>query len=292
MRLGNGAPAVIIDNFLPPALASRWHKAMVSSWKAGRSCRERQQCVSAADCAWLYTTNDGGSNAKVRSVYRVAERRRAAAFNHALGRFAYSKWELGAQHAVYAAVGELMDAPQVRGAVGGALAAAYPGVGLGSITDYFVTAFDDGDFLSTHSDGASGSAAWVLHLAEGWRAADGGALSFSAGSAVQSRRDFEPRFNRMLLFLTRPLVTNHQVLPVTRGTRARSAGVVGALARATSTFSPAGAGWTPDGLPRFGLTGWYMTTADRFSPETQRQNDLMKAAASKAAAAAGAGQCF
>ena len=71
--------------------------------------------------------------------------------------------------------------------------------------------YSDGDFLSTHNDGASGSLAWVFHLASEWDAASGGSLRFNAYSAFRGARDFQPGWNRMLLFLTRPNYTPHQV---------------------------------------------------------------------------------
>jgi hypothetical protein len=64
-----------------------------------------------------------------------------------------------------------------------------------------VTAFDEGDFLSTHNDGSSGSAAWVLHLSKGWDKSRGGELRFD--SSINQPTDFAPAFNRMSLFLTR-----------------------------------------------------------------------------------------
>ena len=70
------------------------------------------------------------------------------------------------------------------------------------------------------------------------------------------QRDFAPSFNRLLLFLTRPDYVPHQVLPV----------------KLPSADHP----------PRFGMTGWYMTKTDHFSAATQRENDAMRAAASKA----------
>ena len=63
-------------------------------------------------------------------------------------------------------------------------------------------------------------------------------------------RDFEPGFNRLLLFLTRPDYVPHRVLPVALSVQAE---------------------------PRFGITGWYMTRGDSFSAETKRDHDKMRA---------------
>ena len=182
----------------------------------------------------------------------MAERRQEVEDIYRSRRFAYSKWELAARSRLYQAVGNMMATAEVREAVARAvgLAAAGGTPALGSVSDYFITAYDQGDFLSTHSDGASGSLAWVLHLAKG--AWDGGALRFNAGRAAPTQ-DFSPAFNRMLLFLTRPDHTPHQVLPVRRASG-----------------------------PRFGLTGWYMTSTDKVDEWFLRENALMQAASSKA----------
>jgi|MDTA01.1.fsa_nt_gb hypothetical protein len=262
-----GTQVFAIDGFLPPKLADEWYETLNATWERSLPCRsDPSACVSGGHdedahggglCSWLYTTNSHGSNAKVRSVFRRHERKREVHDMYRRGNFAYSKWELTAGHSLYASMGEMMSTDAVRDAVSRAVRMEG---NLGNISDYFVTAFDDGDFLSTHSDGASGSLAWVLHLSAGtWDSSAGGELRFNAGPPPGrsfGQRDFAPSFNRLLLFLTRPDYVPHQVLPV----------------KLPSADHP----------PRFGMTGWYMTKTDHFSAATQRENDAMRAAASKA----------
>lgn len=258
----SGATVTVIENFLPPAVAAAWRDTLNTTWGQAAPCREHGKCDNAAagECTWLYTTNSHGGNAKIRSVHQRAERRAFVQQMYKRGGFAYSKWELTASHALYRDIGELMASESVRTTVARALgltaevASGRPA--LGNISDYFVTAYDDGDFLSTHSDGASGSLAWVLHLAggDGWDSDNGGQLRFNAGSAVRGNRDFVPGHNRLLLFQTRPYFVPHQVLPV-KAVRE----------------------------PRFGATGWWMTRGDAFSAATAKENAAMKAASSKAA---------
>lgn len=256
--VSNGAVATVISDFLPQDIADRWHATLNSSWVRSQPCRENNECVNGGGgakgteeeggvCTWLYTTNSHGGNQKIRSVWTREERRKFVTESYKRGRFSYSKWELSAGHSIYTMMGQLMESRGARVAVARALfpdEAHHRGRGLsddsaashlGNISDYFVTAYTDGDFLSTHSDGASGSLAWVLHLAkEDWDADSGGALRFNPGSAVKAARDFTPSFNRLLLFLTRPDFTPHQVLPVKRPHRAE---------------------------PRFGMTGWVRSRA-------------------------------
>lgn len=267
--VSNGAVATVISDFLPQDIADRWHATLNSSWVRSQPCRENNECVNGGGgakgteeeggvCTWLYTTNSHGGNAKIRSVHQRDERRRFVQEMYRRGGFAYSKWELSASHPLYRGLGDMMASDSLRAAVAHTLGMAHDEANppLGNVSDYFVTAYADGDFLSTHSDGASGSLAWVLHLSgtDGWDAASGGALRFNAGTAVKGARDFVPGHNRLLLFLTRPHIVPHQVLPV-RETHG----------------------------PRFGATGWWMTRGDHFDAHTARENAAMRAAASKAA---------
>ena len=258
----NGASVHVIDAFLPAGVAAHWHSTLNTSWAHASPCRENGLCEEASGgaCAWLYTTNSHGGNQKVRSVHRRDERREFVKQMYARGGFAYSKWELAASHPLYSAMGEMMASVEVRTAVARVIGLA-PGASdedppVGNISDYFVTAYASGDFLSTHSDGASGSLAWVLHLAGsgGWDSASGGALRFNGCGPTHGARDFMPAHNRLLLFHTRPGFVPHQVLPVGRVDE-----------------------------PRFGATGWWMTRGDHFSAATLKENEAMKAAASKAA---------
>jgi hypothetical protein len=269
--VSNGAIATVITDFLPPSMAHHWHSVLNSSWTRAAPCRESELGCKAGDqsgeeagsvCSWLYTTNSRGGNQKIRSVWTREKRKREVQEMYARGGFSYSKWELTAGHELYRAMGELMEDPDVRTAIAKAhwpADADKPDVAashLGNISDYFVTAYGDGDFLSTHSDGASGSLAWVLHLAKDgdWEGSSGGELRFNPGTNVNAARDFAPAFNRLLLFLTRPNHTPHQVLPVRR---------------------------PPHAEPRFGATGWFMTRGDHFSAAVKQENDKMRAAALK-----------
>lgn len=272
-EVANNTTVVEVSNFLPAGTAMHWHAMLNGTWRRSEECRSGGTCAPGADgngCSWLYTTNSRGGNQKIRSVFRQEVRRAEVNALNKRGAFAYSKWELSTAHPLFRALGDLMKAPAVRRAIARLLWPKAPSGHevemLGAISDYFVTAFDDGDFLSTHSDGASGSLAWVLHLAGhhgGWSSTAGGALRFNAGSAVRTHRDFEPSFNRLLLFLTRPDHCPHQVLPVTHTQKGAE--------------------------PRFGITGWYMTASDRFDAATRAQNELMRAAASKTSTS---GQCL
>jgi len=270
--VSNGATAVVISNFLAPSVAAHWHATLNATWASASPCRSDQsECVAAlasgvdgGRCSWLYTTNSHGGNKKLRSVWTRAERREEVTRMYQAGSFAYSKWELTASHALYHAVGDMMNTHSVRVAVARAMWPEHASADtaadhLRNISDYFITAFDDGDFLSTHNDGSSGSLAWVLHLSRDWNPTSGGELRFNAGApnTPQSRGtiDFSPGFNKMLLFLTRPGNTPHEVLPV----------------KLAST----------DAEPRFGLTGWYMTSGDAFQGGTAAEFAQMKAGESK-----------
>ena len=285
--VASGAQVLLIDNVLPSRLAHSWHREMLTSWDEAAPCRESGACETAPACAWMYVTNDGGGNAKHRSVRNVEVRKKRVQLQQRRGAFAYSKWELSGAHPLYAAAGALMETVEMRAAIGRALQAAYPGLQpaaitpLGNVSNFFITAFDDGDFLSTHSDGNSGTAAFVFHLAEAWQPERGGALSFSPGAAVESTREFAPRFNRLLVFLTRPARAPHQVLPVRAAPRRQRRRLDDGEAAAAPALGP-------PPRPRFGVTGWFMTAKDRFNAAELAQNTLMRGST----ATSGGPQCF
>ena len=76
--------------------------------------------------------------------------------------------------------------PAVARRVGSAVAARSLAPGL---TDLFVTHYAEGDFLSAHNDGFSGSWAFVVSLASGpeWQPDFGGELCFQASHIAPLR---------------------------------------------------------------------------------------------------------
>ena len=120
------------------------------------------------------------------------------------------------------------------------------GTPLREIPDHFVTAYANGDFLSIHNDGNSGSQAWIINLSKDWAEEHGGQLKFTCAEG----RSFNPKFNSLITFNTRPSDLPHTVLPVKPGPRQER--------------------------PRFAITGWYMAGDDQFSEAERQQNNLMR----------------
>merc|ERR1712166_286511 len=208
-------PVIAIDNFLPPSVAETMHTELYGGWNSSE---------------WLYTTNVPNTNEKIRSRDRIPERRKLVldALANDPRVFAYSKWELRRNASVFKRLRGYMESAQ-------SAVAQELKVSLVGISDMFVSCFDDGDFLSFHQDGYSGSIAFVMTLAKTWTHNDGGLLQMCQGQAGCT--DFVPRFNRLLLFRTRggPVIP-HQVTQVTLK--------------------------TSETKKRFGLTGWYMDSND------------------------------
>eukprot|EP00656_Telonema_subtile_P053322 TRINITY_DN7694_c0_g1_i2.p1 TRINITY_DN7694_c0_g1~~TRINITY_DN7694_c0_g1_i2.p1 ORF type:complete len:161 (-),score=19.48 TRINITY_DN7694_c0_g1_i2:15-497(-) len=125
------------------------------------------------------------------------------------------------------------------------------GVELLGVSDMFVSCFDLDDMLSLHEDGYSGSVAFVLTLAKGWRREDGGLLSMCSSTSQRHCQDMVPTFNRLVLFRTRggPQIPH----------------------RVTAVRVPGG-----EHRKRFGVTGWYMDRADTLDPVFMRENAKMK----------------
>jgi len=191
------------------------------------------------DSPFLFTNNDAGSNSKMRSNDNIEQRRSEVQAVHKRGHFAYAKWELGVAHPMVKATYALMQNKAVR-----SLLAKVSGATLTEIADFFVTAYHTGDFLSIHNDGNSGSQAWIINLSKDWSNIDGGELQFTC----RDGKTFVPKYNSLVMFETRPSDLPHTVLPVRR----------------------------TSGLPRFAMTGWYMSNNDRFTDAEKKQNDLMR----------------
>lgn len=103
------------------------------------------------------------------------------------------------------------------------------GKALKEIPEHFITAYSEGDFLSPHADNSVGSLAWVINLSKGWVEEHGGRLRFTCKDGPS----FNPKFNSLILFETRPWPRPHEVRPVKVAS------------------------------PRFAITGWYMTGRDQ-----------------------------
>jgi len=230
----------IIKDFLPPSRAQAWTSTLTDAW-------ESTSKSPSEDSPWVYTTNDAGSNMKVRSNQDLEARHRAITTHFKSGAFSYSKWELIPSHSVYKATEALMAHSAVRKVL-----QTLTGEVLTEIPDFFVTNYAHGDFLSIHNDGNSGSMAWVINLSQDWRAQHGGQLQFFCGQ--DQGPAFVPVFNSLVMFRTRPPRNSrfrgdlpHMVMPVKR-----------------------------QGVPRLAVTGWYMTGDDHFSEAEREQNKLMK----------------
>ena len=119
------------------------------------------------------------------------------------------------------------------------------------LSDLFATSFGEGDFLSTHSDGYSGTYAFVASLAAGpdWVEEFGGSLDMYCRDTRKWCARLGPRFRSVVVFRIRqPAGPNHKVQPVTRA--------------ATK------AGWF-----RHGFTGWYRDVGDIMTDEELAQRN-------------------
>lgn len=107
-----------------------------------------------------------------------------------------------------------------------------------------MTLYTDGDFLSPHTDGNSGTYAFVAYLGRcHYRPSQGGRLLFWGGEVA-----LEPGSNDLVLFRTRaPPGPLHEV-------------------------EASGGG----SYMRYGFTGWYNDVSDVMSEEELRERDKMR----------------
>ncbi len=107
------------------------------------------------------------------------------------------------------------------------------------VTDYFVSMYVQGDFLTTHQDFNLGTYAFVLQLSKDWEPSFGGALAFSCrrSKPLDRCRSLVPLFNTMTIFQTRPDLVDHWVEEVVVPTeRTRRYAVTGWIATGDDTF--------------------------------------------------------
>ena len=204
-----------IRDALPQKDARRLHAYVADAWRAGRflyatNCERQRRCRCG--------------NAKRRFAAKEAAKEKAVAAScRASFPFTYSKWELARRDAT-----ALVLEAAIRRAVKPRLEAI---VGpLANLTDWFASAFSDGDWLGNHTDGGLGDVAFILNLSPD-PAFRGGDLVFADGLRAA------PAFNTLSAFRVgrgaHPL--RHRVAEVTYSRRGP-----GELA-----------------APRFAVTGWW-----------------------------------
>ena len=98
---------------------------------------------------------------------------------------------------------------------------------VGLFKDFFVE-FQEGDFISPHTDEINGRLGFVLQLSQGWQASHGGLLHFTQGERGQLLETIVPTFNTLTLFDTASRDIWHHVSVVEAG-----------------------------GQPRISMSGWY-----------------------------------
>ena len=260
-----GVTVFQIPNFLPKEVAEKWRNRLREEWLI------QQETCPTNHTQWTYATNANGSNSKERSLENVSKRREMALELKEFNKFAYAKWEL--EHGdLFHEMEEYFLRPETIKQVEGILLDQGIQVSLlPQLSDFFVTQYSSGDFLSKHNDYYAGSWAFVISLMDSpeedtvWQDHFGGQLRFecpfsstakgqsesTTGSSNDNPEDsfwcssIAPTFNAALIFQTgryRNLTRGpyHEVLRVAEAAEAA-------------------------GFRRFGLTGWYVDKEDRHS---------------------------
>ena len=146
----------------------------------------------------------------------MAQRRKLASQMHKAGQFAYAKHELPPGHAVLQEISAYMLRSDTRNRIASALNTTGDQLDGDELSDLFATSFAEGDFLSMHADGFSGTYAFVASLATGpWKPEYGGALEMFCRDTRQWCGSLAPKFNTLVVFKTRqPVGPPHRVTMV------------------------------------------------------------------------------
>lgn len=254
------ASVFVVNDFFDAEQAQRWREELFAEWKllnasAGKSAADKEDRL-----AWKFATNnngiDYGGNAKFRSLRKIRARKALAHNMRRKGRFSYAKWELRPSHHVIAEIRAQMLSLETRRRIANVLDLSAERIDGEELSDLFVTNFAPGSFLSKHSDGNSGTYAFVVSLAHatdgGWREGYGGELAFYCQGQRSPCEVLRPTFNQLILFKTRaPPGPLHAVLPVKKSANR-------------------------GGFFRFGITGWYADVELPMSAAERHQRDQMR----------------
>ncbi len=187
-----------INNFMPNKLANKLYSQLKKKYnKTNKSDLLLLSNKSASSIHlnsieslaeyenWVYTSNTGGGNKKIRSNNHIVDRHIVATNLAANGRFSYSKFELSpkskSSKEILNRVRLFLSDKNTRRAIENIMDNSRdnkrPDKIVG-ITDIFITLYEKGQFLSAHNDENSGSLAVVLSLSKNWKSTYGGNLDF------------------------------------------------------------------------------------------------------------------
>mmetsp|Transcript_889 Transcript_889/g.1847 ORF Transcript_889/g.1847 Transcript_889/m.1847 type:complete len:405 (+) Transcript_889:141-1355(+) len=276
----------VVRDFLPRDVALRWRRTMIDEWDATGSGKGESRTAappsdpSSGGGAWSYATNNDGSgasgrhnNAKTRGTRLLRERNETAWQMWEAGAFAYAKWELDLDHYLSREIQSTFETKEMTNRVDNVVGDEGGDTAFeADLSDFFVTNYATGDFLTAHDDAFQGSWAFVISLAQlpdldadtesngevdaEWDGEKlGGVLRFECPfdrsdlpspahrhppGPIRWCETVAPSFNSAVFFRTRPQGPRHEVTPVTWEAREKSFG-------------------------RYGITGWYMEVGDRMS---------------------------
>lgn len=239
MATPNGGCVHQIRDVMPAAMATELHALMRDAWLA-KQFQYATNCVTKGgrshrpDVGGLHSkappTICHCSNQKNRYPFAKAREERRGAAN-CKRQFSYSKFELSHDHPHHARINEVVSSDLFKASIETAL-----GETLTTLTDWFASAFSEGDWLSTHIDSGLGHLAFVLNLTPDWHPSHGGALVFQDGGGT-----LPPLFNSLSVFRvgSGAITLAHRVAEV--NVRNRS------LIREDGELH----------APRFAVTGWW-----------------------------------
>jgi|EP00942_MAST-04A_sp_MAST-4A-sp1_P005672 Rps23 Pro-64 3,4-dihydroxylase Tpa1-like proline 4-hydroxylase len=251
-----------INNFMPKQLAINMYKQLEKKYNNMDSndllLLSNKNFSSSNDKnkneyeSWVYASNTGGGNQKIRSNENIINRHKKAVELAGKKHFAYSKFELSpksdSSKELIKLVREFLGDKQNRFAIEKIMGLKQQKARskLVGLTDIFITLYEKGNFLSVHNDENSGSLAVVISLSKHWKEKYGGNLEFFCMDKKQWCKKLIPKFNSATLFLSRPHNVWHRVSQVNNQ-----------LSSGKKKKKPR----------RYAITSWYATSDDKIDQE-------------------------
>jgi len=139
---------------------------------------------------WVYTTNIG--NEKIKNNNNIISRKEKAISMYNDGLFSYSKYEYDNNAEILYEIKKNLLEKKTLDTI-----SYLTGEKITKIMDVFISKYEKGDFLSTHTDNTLGKYAFMIYLNKNWNHSCGGNLNI-----IKNDKNIDtiiPEYNKLIL---------------------------------------------------------------------------------------------
>ena len=139
---------------------------------------------------WIYTTNNGNDKIKHNNDIKNRKIKAKKMYNNKL--FSYSKYEYNNNANILIEIKNKLLEKNILNIVSN-----LTGEKITKIIDIFISKYEQGDFLSEHTDNTLGKYAFMIYLNKSWNTSCGGNLNI-----IKNNKKFDtiiPEYNKLIL---------------------------------------------------------------------------------------------